>query len=174
MDGDEDSESKSKHQIHQEVLMSYRLLFAQSRTSRKLVKKDLRRLLREDTDGYDHLLDVLCLPVRDRAVSALPVSLWPATCRGYDGRLLEQSTYSSHDDFPLLGHRLSKLQDFCLRQEPSQLRDLWRDRRHPLQWYTFWAVLVVGGLSIILAILQLAVGVAQLAYGVRQVKQGNQ
>jgi hypothetical protein len=44
---------------------------------------------------------------------------------------------------------------------------LWRDRRNPLQWYTFWAVLVVGGVSILLSFLQLVVSVAQLVVAIK-------
>ncbi|KAJ5817136.1 hypothetical protein N7447_009369 [Penicillium robsamsonii] len=37
-----------------------------------------------------------------------------------------------------------------------------RPRRNPLQWYTFWAVLLVGGLANILAVLQLLVAIVAL------------
>jgi hypothetical protein len=52
-----------------------------------------------------------------------------------------------------------------MRQQPSKVTDLWRDRRNPLQWYTFWAVLWVGGASIVLAVLQLVVSLVQTVFG---------
>ncbi len=62
----------------------------------------------------------------------------------------------------LTGPRLIKLQQFSARQRPSKLTYLWRDRRNPLQWYTFWAVSLLGGGANILSALQLAAGIAQL------------
>lgn len=70
--------------------------------------------------------------------------------------------YRSRDDFPLLGDRLLALQTYSNRLQPNKLRDLWRDRRNPLQWYTFWAVLLIGGGSLIASILQLVVSIAML------------
>lgn len=145
--------------------MTYRLLFGQSRGSRSMAKAELKKLSDGDEE-YDHLLDILCTRPYDSKISALPSSLWPVTCRNYENNLQEGSAYSAQDDFPMFGQRLAKLQDFSLRQQPHRLRDLWRDRRNPLQWYTFWAVLIFGGISIAIALLQLAVGVAQLVASV--------
>lgn len=149
-------------QLHQEVLMSYRLLFGQEAVSRRLIRAPLRALRDEQPQHYDSLLDMICAYKLSRKVRSLPLYLWPVTCRSFEGHLQEESAYSSQDDFPMFGTRLAKLQEFTLRQQPSRLRDLWRDRRNPLQWYTFWAVLIVGGLSIFLTLLQLLVGIAQL------------
>ncbi|KAI9684530.1 MAG: hypothetical protein M1822_005618 [Bathelium mastoideum] len=133
--------SDNSVQSYQEVLMSYRLLFGQTYNSRKLVRAALKQL-RDETDAeYDQLLDLVCGQSYDKAVRELPVSLWPIACRSYEGALQEEGTYSSQDDFPMFGQRLVKIQQFTLRQQPSRLRDLWRDRRNPLQWYTFWAEL---------------------------------
>jgi hypothetical protein len=179
--------------------MSYRLLFAQTRGSIKLVKPELKacraaatkartgvggagatELARKGTgigvgvtddegegDDYDSMLDLLCTRPFDKKIRSLPEALWPVTCRSFDRHLQEESSYSAQDDFPLLGQRLTKLQDFTLRQQPSELWDLWRDRRNPLQWYTFWAVLVVGGISILLGVLQFAVTLGQLIISLR-------
>ncbi|KAF2259243.1 hypothetical protein CC78DRAFT_475942 [Lojkania enalia] len=159
---DAPKESHSSAQIHQEVLMSYRLLFGQKRRSRQLAQAALKKLKTASEDDYDSLLDLVCTQPYGSRIHNLPLSLWPVTCRGVKESPLEESAYSSQDDFPLFGQRLAKLQEFTYRQQPSRLRDLWRDRRNPLQWYTFWAVLVVGGLSILLGLLQLLVSVAQL------------
>lgn len=143
--------------------MSYRLLFGQSRAARGLGKTLLQKM--EANHDYDQLLACLCTKPRGEVVKKLPESLWPVSCRGFDNVLQEIDSYSSQDDFPMLGSRLAAIQEFNLRQQPSKLRDLWRDRRNPLQWYTFWAVLVVGGLSIILATLQLIVAVIDVTAG---------
>ena len=157
-------------QAHQEILMSYRLIFGQSRGARRLARGALRKLRAEQpgiAGEYDRLLEIMCTRPCDSVVRRLPVSFWPVSCRTSDGSLQEESVYSSQDDFPMFGARLAKLQEFNLRQHPSKLRDLWRDRRNPLQWYTFWAVLVVGGVSILLSFLQLVASVAQLAVAVK-------
>ena len=140
--------------------MSYRLLFGQSRNARKLGKSLLQKL--GSKGQYDQLLVCLCTKPQKHVNEQLPTSFWPLRCRDFVGKLQEDESYSSQDDFPILGCRLAALQDFNLRQQPSRLRDLWRDRRNPLQWYTFWAVLVVGGISNIVAILQLAIAIVQV------------
>jgi len=98
----------------------------------------------------------------DKVLHSYPSEIWPITCRTIEGHLQQSDVYNARDSFPRLGPRLIKLQQFSSRQRPSKLTDLWRDRRNPLQWYTFWAVLLVGGVANILAALQLAVGIAQL------------
>jgi hypothetical protein len=159
---DTSEEEENNAQSYQEVLMSYRLLFGQSRSARKLAIASLGMLKKKDSDEYDPLLDLLCAQSCTSKIRALPLSLWPVSCRSFEGTLQEESTYSSQDDFPMFGQRLAKLQEFNLRQQPSKLRDLWRDRRDPLQWYTFWAVLIFGSFSLLLTLFQLIVAVAQL------------
>ncbi|OTA54815.1 hypothetical protein K449DRAFT_308912, partial [Hypoxylon sp. EC38] len=152
---DATSEPHNQVQLHQEVLMSYRLLFGQGRGSRRLVRVALRKLKEEQGDDYDNLLDLICTQKCNNKVRGLPAFLWPVTCRTFENGLQEENSYSSQDDFPLFGQRLVKLQEFTLRQQPSKLGDLWRDKRNLLQWYTFWAVLIVGGASILIGLLQL-------------------
>ena len=79
----------------------------------------------------------------------------------------EQEVYDANLDFRFFGDRLLKLQAFNLRQQPNRMRDLWRDRRNALQWYTFWAVILIGGLSVVLAIVQCFVSAAQLYFTIR-------
>lgn len=166
-DNEASNELEMTVRISQEVLMSYRVLFGQTRSSRIIAKSVLRRL-RDHEPHYDELLEDLCTRPCDSKIAALPPSLWPISCRSFDNTLQEEDSYSSQDDFPVYGQRLAKLQEFSLRQQPSRLRDLWRDRRIPLQWYTFWVVLIVGSLSILLALLQLGVGIAQLVASLKQ------
>jgi tRNA(His) 5'-end guanylyltransferase len=129
-----------------------------------------------DAPQRDPFLSVICAtPLtsfwrREKNISALPGSLFPASVLGLDDQLQEASTYSARDDFPIFGPRLVRLQRYSLRQQPSKMRDLWRDMRNPLQWYTFWAVFLVGGVSILLSVLQLSLGAAQLYYAVRSLE----
>ncbi|PVH81087.1 hypothetical protein DL98DRAFT_571444 [Cadophora sp. DSE1049] len=118
-------------QLHQEVLMSYRLLFGQTGGARTVVKSELRHL--KARGQYDDLLDLLCAHPCDGKLRSLPMQMWPVSCRSFEGTLQEEEAYSSQDDFPRFGQHFAKLQEFNLSQQPSKLRDLWRDRRNPLQ-----------------------------------------
>lgn len=160
--------------LEQEILLSYRLLFAQSAKSRRAALKELAPLKRDGKGGgfpFDQLLATLCenkywkgrlwWSKMDKQLSKLPLDAWPTCCRDSEERLQERDVYSAMEDFPRLGRRLLQLQKFNLRQKPSKLTDMWRDRRNPLQWYTFWLVLVFGGIANLLALLQLVVAVYQ-------------
>ena len=98
----------------------------------------------------------------DKVLQSYPSEIRPIICRTMEGRLQQSDVYNARDDFPRLGSRLIKLQQFNSRQRPSKLTDLRRDRRNPLQWYTFWAVVLVGGMANILAALQLLGSLVQL------------
>ncbi|KAK4039377.1 hypothetical protein C8A01DRAFT_47166 [Parachaetomium inaequale] len=164
--------------VYREILLSYRLLFGQSSKSRRLFVQLLNRQPAAgdeamDAPQRDPFLSVICaspltsLWRREKNISALPGSLSPPPVLGLDDQLQEAPTYSARDNFPIFGPRLLRLQRYSLRQQPSKMRDLWRDRRNPLQWYTFWAVFLVGGVSILLSVLQLVVGVSQLYFAIR-------
>jgi hypothetical protein len=147
--------------VHREVLLSYRLLFAQSTQSRKLMKQHLSRLASRDP----FLVTLCCTRLSSlNSNSKVPKEIFPYSTLNEDGTLQESGTYSVSEDFPSFGSRLLALQRYNLRQQPSRVMDLWRDRRNPLQWYTFWAVLWVGGISIILSTLQLFVSIGQLYF----------
>ncbi|KAK7909058.1 hypothetical protein PG985_014936 [Apiospora marii] len=73
---------------------------------------------------------------------AVPDAIFPPSNLDATGSQLQESnTYSALDDFPIYGRRLLSLQRYNHRQQPNKVREIWRDRRNPLQWYTFWAVL---------------------------------
>ncbi|KAJ8132117.1 hypothetical protein O1611_g1506 [Lasiodiplodia mahajangana] len=157
--------------LEQEILLSFRLLFGQSTESRKIARQELNGL-RGNGTAFDHFLTVLCerkykkgclwWAKVDGELQGLPASAWPGSCLDSDDNLQERDVYSAVEDFPRLGHRLLRVQKFNMRQRPNRLRDLWRDRRNPLQWYTFWAVLVIGGVANIIALLQLIAAVVQI------------
>ncbi|KAK2821084.1 hypothetical protein FQN49_007730 [Arthroderma sp. PD_2] len=159
--------------LEQEIILSYRLLFGQDKKSRKIARRELCKLKDAcPNQNVDTMLFDLCerkyeygrlwWKTYDKVLQSYPSEIWPITCRTMEGYLQQSGVYSARDDFPRLGKRLMKLQQFSLRQKPSKLTDLWRDRRNPLQWYTFWAVILVGGLANVLAALQLLVAVIEL------------
>lgn len=169
-----DSPTQGPSVIHREVLLTYRLLFGQSSESRDLACGFLDALKKTAQD-VDPFLETLCtaahsssfwwqMPFLRPRNGILPGELFPASAIDAQGAFIESGSYSAQLDFPIFGSRLLALQNYNLRQQPNKVRDLWRDRRVPLQWYTFWAVIWVGGLSIILSVLQLGVSIAQLYF----------
>ncbi|KAH8720584.1 hypothetical protein HC256_000974 [Beauveria bassiana] len=161
---------KDSSSMHREVLLSYRLIFGQSSGSRSLSSKLISKL-KETSDDVDPFLDTICstsIPrsrlVRRFARPRIPGTLFPAANLDLDNSLIQADTYSSREDFPHFGDRLLAVQRYNLSQQPSRVRDLWRDRRNPLQWYTFWAVLWVGGIGIMLSVFQLIAAIMQTYY----------
>ncbi|KAF3479406.1 uncharacterized protein GIQ15_05389 [Arthroderma uncinatum] len=161
--------------LAQEIILSYRLLFGQDGKSRKVAREEICKLKNSSADQVvDRMLSDLCeckyergsrwWKTYDTTLQSYPSEIWPITCRTMEGQLQQSDVYSSRGDFPRLGPRLIRLQQFNTRQRPSKLTDLWCDRRNPLQWYTFWAVLLVGGAANILAALQLLVSIAALKF----------
>lgn len=92
--------------------------------------------------------------------------------------------YSAKREFPLLGQRLIILQKFVLSQNPSDWDGLRHDRRdirncfytlrfvvaanmHLVRYYTFWAVVWVGGASVVLGLVQCILGLIQIYYSAR-------
>ncbi|KAG9250321.1 uncharacterized protein F5Z01DRAFT_666467 [Emericellopsis atlantica] len=158
--------------LYREILLSYRILFGRCSKSRTLL---LQALALQDTHAtaVDPFLLTVCTQSPSprwpwqRPGSGFPSCLFPASAIDVNGQLQELNTYSARDHFPIFGHMLLSLQRYNLRQQPSRLRDLWRDQRNPLQWYTFWAVIWVGGASLLLSFLQLSVGAAQLYYAIK-------
>lgn len=73
-----------------------------------------------------------------------------------------KSVYSARIDFPFFGDRLLGIQDFVITQCADDWRTLWRDRRDMNRFWTLWAVLIVGGITIVLGILQVSLAIAQL------------
>jgi hypothetical protein len=49
-----------------------------------------------------------------------------------------------YDDFPYFGERIRYLKLVLQEQKPRTLKELWRDSRATLQWWTFWLVMIVG------------------------------
>lgn len=78
-----------------------------------------------------------------------------------DGNHPRLTHAASYKQFPTYERKIRILKSYMAQQKARTLRDLWRDRRDTLSWYTFWAVLVVGGAGIILTLASLGVSTAQ-------------
>lgn len=163
--------------IHREILLSYRVIFGRTSRSRDLFSKFLEQESESTDRSLDPFLVTLCTtPLSYRVLFSrrrnpkIPSRLFPPSSLDKANELMESGVYSARDDFPTFGPRLSSLQQYNLRQQPSRARDLWRDRRNPLQWYTFWAVVWVGGTAIIIGIVQIVLAAGQLYFAVHPPK----
>jgi hypothetical protein len=72
-----------------------------------------------------------------------------------------RKTPISYAQFPIFETRLRELRHYMDGRKPRGLRQLWKDNRDSLNYYTFWGVIVLGGLGVFLAICSLAVSIAQ-------------
>ena len=149
---DQSSEVISIVNLMNEIILSYSLLFKENRRSRDLYRSQERE--RASVSGQEgrRLMD----PVLDRACGLdLPVSIfsWGQPVR---------ETYHAESDFPILRKKLLKLHYHIDGIQPSRVSSLWTDRRDMRLWYTFWAVIVIGGISIIQSSITIFLTAAQV------------
>jgi len=78
------------------------------------------------------------------------------------GGFREREVFIAHVDFPHLGDRLVQLQEYSINQKPTKWGAIWNDHRDPYLSVTFWAVVIVGGVSILLSAVQAMASIAQL------------
>jgi hypothetical protein len=78
-----------------------------------------------------------------------------------------------YSEFPIFQTRLRHLRHYMDQQRPRGFRQLWRDRRDTLSYYTFWGVIIFGGASVVLALLGLGVGVAQTVASFESLKSSS-
>ena len=142
-----------------EILLSYNLLFGQSRRSRAHAKKFLltrtgaRPKFDLDDDVDDPLLFTLCTKKRKHPeIKALH-------------RDLEAINFGDCipiQEYPFLGERLLKLQRRSMSRHPHGWRRLWNDRRNIGNWFIIWSVMFFGTVTIILALGQDILQVLQI------------
>ncbi|KFY73890.1 hypothetical protein V499_06058 [Pseudogymnoascus sp. VKM F-103] len=123
-----------------EVLLTTHLIFSQFKKARKL--------FRVANASTDPLLAVLCCHE------------WPATFQDWNHR--PRRVYDLHDDFPIFEKRLRTLNNQIALSRPKGLKELWKDDRDKLQWYTFWAVVIIGGSGLVLSICQTGLAAVQV------------
>lgn len=131
----------------QEILDSYALVFVQSHSAREEYRKRARDTASQGRP-IDPLLDELCGFNR----------IWAPVMRL--GPVISSFDALSH--FPILGGRLIELQAFMHTRRARGLRAIYQDRRDSFQWWTFWAVVWFGGISIPIALCQMSLAVVQV------------
>ena len=91
----------------------------------------------------------------------------------YPTLLGESESMRSFSHFPRFGSRLRELKFYMDNQRPSGWYQIWKDKRDRVQYVTFWAVLMFGTISIILALISIAVSSAQTVAAFRSIQGGN-
>lgn len=131
----------------QETLSSYRLLFGQSKPARRFFRNMLSReaVLSQNPDP---LLRSLCLD------QYFADTLVPA----------DRLVYVTSRDFLVLGERVELLAAELRCTKPRSWRDLLRDRRASLQYWTFWLVAIFGVTSIALSVMQVILSLVQVIH----------
>jgi hypothetical protein len=139
-----------------EIILSYGLLFHDWRLARKIYRREERNRASTTTmcgiANVDPWLDKLC-------GMDLPSSIFSSMWSKHGIR----DTYDANSQFPILSGRLKVIQDYIEGIQPSRIASLWYDRRDLRLWYTVWAVLIIGGISILQATFGLILSAAQVA-----------
>ena len=128
-----------------ETLLSYRLLFGQSKLGRRLFRK-LKPFEGFPEVGIDDFLMTLCAHKRYESIP----------------KLRERDVYDLPRDFPIYRSKLAVLICHLNARKPRSWKELWQDNRDSASWLTFWVVLIFGGLGILLALLQVILQIVEL------------
>ncbi|KAI1483711.1 hypothetical protein F4774DRAFT_425421 [Daldinia eschscholtzii] len=136
-----------------EVIQSYRVIFCDAQ-SRKKFASTLRGLL-ESEEKVDNILVQLC--EQSTVPSDSPVF----------SQIQDRDAYNVLHNFPILRNRLLTLKRYGMSYDPMKVRQIIRDRRHPLERLNMRVVVVFGVFSLLLGFLQVVVGTVQLVYAVR-------
>jgi len=141
-------------QFFKEILLSYRLIFSQTKSSRKTFNKHVKKWGLKSKTNSDPMLYRLCGngcdadEVRELYLEA-----------GADD---PSNHYNPAVDFPFLGKRFDILQDYVQGHNPSSLWALWHDRRNVSWWWAFWTVIIIGGLGLLIGFAQVVLQILQL------------
>jgi len=134
-----------------EILLSYRLIFGQDKASRRAFRKEHRSSSTRKRLDEDQELMALC-----------GHNWWKQQIYTEIDAPDAKTVYSGRTDFPFLAERLIILQDFVLTQSPNDWRTLWRDRRDMNRFWTLWAVVIFGAITIALSLIQIGLAIAQV------------
>ncbi|KAF2177995.1 hypothetical protein K469DRAFT_806035 [Zopfia rhizophila CBS 207.26] len=134
-----------------ETLLSYRLLFGQNKASRRLFRS---------LNPFEDLPE----GCKDRSLS----ELCGKKQSNFATWLREPDFYVLSKDFPILRSRLAVLAHYFSNKRPRTWKELWNDKRDSASWFTFWAVLIIGGIGIILAFMQVILQIVQIYVQIKE------
>lgn len=130
-----------------EVLLSYRLVFGQTKRSRKAFGK--QRPFPAGDGFSDPVLSVLC--GRKSSITET-IKL---------DELFEKDAYNVND-FPCLGARLTLLQQHVVTHKSNKIKDRWRDRSNKSEWTAYWFILILAFLALVASLVQIGLSGAQI------------
>jgi hypothetical protein len=133
-----------------EILLSYRLLFAQNKASRNLFRS--------------------LSPFGDLPEGCEDGGLWELCGKeqsSFEAWQRDHDSYVLRRDFPVLRSRLAVLAQHFSNKRPRTWKELWNDKRDSSSWFTFWAVLIIGGMSILLAFVQVVLQIVQVSLQIK-------
>lgn len=144
-----------------EVLLSYPLLFRDDKRARRLYKHSERSnacIAPSPSAGHgsvevDPVLDDCCRSRTMKAASAFENA--------------ERHAYDLDKNFPILKQRILRIQGFMSGISPNGFWSLWRDRRDTRMWYTIWAALIIGFITILEQTISMALTAAQVSLAVQ-------
>jgi hypothetical protein len=136
-------------QLLEEILLSYRLLIGQNIRSRRLFQK-LSPFQGMPANFRDDLLVQLCT-----SKDSVPLGL------------VQRDAYELARDFPHLRTRLVRLDHHLNQRKPRSWTELWLDNRDSASWLTFWAVIIIGGIGLLLALIQVILQIVQIAFQIQ-------
>ena len=130
LNGISDPEKNYAREYYREVILSYRLIFAEVKSSHSMYKSPNDHDDSSFQANHDPLLDILCGQSWDKETS---MELWDEI--DAQEPALRYSTTAS---FRFLGDRLSVIQKAVEDHEPDGIWPLWLDKRDASKWWTFW------------------------------------
>jgi hypothetical protein len=154
-----------------EMLLTYRLIFSQDSASHSLFASEMHLASKSRKPSLlalpdaDPLLLLLC----GRSADFPPVAALYESLRADN----PQADYMPAA-FPWFASRLLAVQGYVKQQHPHDWKTLWHDHRDKTNWWQFWAVLFIGGSTIILSVLSLTFQIWQAVLTQQQVVQGQQ
>ena len=166
--------------FYQDIMLSYRFLFAYDAKSQRQFLTILRGTSFYKSPFWRKLLyrptiwQTLTLQFAESGASSSSSSssslinttpqYWSEAVKDPEERLSEQDNYDASVDFPFLSSRLLHLQKYCARQNPTRWTEIFWDQRHKQQWLTLWAAIIIGSLSVLLSLLQVVLTGISIRY----------
>lgn len=130
--------------LHQ-ILLSYRLLFGQDKASRRLFRS---------LNPFEDLPE----GCKDRNL----LELCGKKQTNFNIEFKEHDVYVLKKDFSILRSKLAILANYLSKKQPRTWRELWNDKRDSASWFTFWVVLIVGGVAVFLSFVQVILQIVQI------------
>jgi hypothetical protein len=182
--GDSTLDNISTGDFFRELLLTYRLIFGQNTKSWQLFASEMASrphssftTRSKGKSSHSHPGGVLHLEDADPMLIKLCGRRYDAIGSEdiYEEIHAENvQTYYMPSSFPFFASRILSLQDNAREQHSHDWKTLWHDHRDESNWWQFWAVLFIGGGTLVLGTLSLAFQIGQLVIAREQlVQQGS-